>query len=609
MRATHPWIVALVLATGLIGCRQQPAGVLSAPADLSGIAGWKGADVNAPDAFRFVVMSDRTGGHEPGAWARAVEQVNRLKPDFVMCVGDLIEGYTPDADIARAQWEEFDALTARLDAPFFHTAGNHDVEHGATRQVYAARTAHGGRTYYSFDFRRCHFVVLDSTAIINAVQEVADAQWAWLDRDLAAARGARHTFLFFHHPIMAGPDWDRLRKRLDPDRATLFTGHRHKLSYDREDGIPYYILGPTGTGGGNVAREIGGFRMFAHVAVSAGTPTVALVPVGEVLPPNFISRALPKRIRAMQDTVRLSAVTRAGGTVTMDIANTTDVAGTYTLTWTAAQGWFPDGPPLAETLTVGAGGSARRSWRVSPPAAGGPAPTLKVDYRLAYEDKTGGGSRTLSLPVATEMSATRLSKIILDGKLDDWSAVKPLAADAKWQVRDNPDAWTGPADCTLAVRAGYDNDALYLAVDVTDDLLVADDKDTWYRDGIEVFWDPRGDGDRDGAFAGTCRQLMIPVPAEGEPLRVNARPADEAMVAAIRTACHKRRDGYTFELAIPYSAIAKDFRPAAGSTLRLEIFANDRDAGEKKKATTCTVLSADSDAGKNTAGYAIVTFK
>jgi len=600
MRTARGWIVPVVLAALLPGCRQEPAGVLYAPAELSGLAGWKGANVNSPDAFRFVVMSDRTGGHDPGAWARAVEQVNRLKPDFVMCVGDLIEGYTDDADKARAEWKEFDALTDRLDAPFFYTAGNHDVQYGVTRAVYSARSRQEGKTWYSFDYRGCHFVVFDSTAIVNAVREVVDAQWAWLDKDLAAARGARHTFVFFHHPIVAGDDWDRIRKRLDPARTTIFTGHYHSLSYDREDGIPYYILGPTATRGNDADREKGGFRMFAHVAVSGGEPTIAMIPVGEVLPHNFISRAVSKRIRSMRETVRLSTVTRAAAAVTMDIDNTTDVAGTYTLTWA--------GPPKAETLTVGAGGKARRSWRVTPPATG-PAPALKVDYQLTYGGRGGKGSRTLTMPVAAEMSATRLGRFVLDGRLDEWAAIAPVAADAKWQVRDNPDAWTGPADCTLAVRAGYDDKALYLAVDVTDDLLVTDAAQSWYRDGIEVFWDPRGDADRDGAFAGACRQLLIPVPADGEPVRVNCRPADKGMVSAIRTACRRRSGGYTFELAIPHAAIAKGFRPAAGRKLRLEILANDRDEGDEKKATTCTVLSADSDASKNTAGYAVLTFK
>ena len=40
------------------------------PTDLSRIAGWRGAAPNSPDTFRFVILSDRTGGHIPGLWAQ-----------------------------------------------------------------------------------------------------------------------------------------------------------------------------------------------------------------------------------------------------------------------------------------------------------------------------------------------------------------------------------------------------------------------------------------------------------------------------------------------------------------------------------------------------------
>ena len=91
MRNAFAVVVCLVLLS-VTGC--SIFGGLDQPAELSRIAGWGGRAVNSADAFRFVVVSDRTGGHQPGAWAQAVEQINRLKPDFVVSIGDLIEGYT-----------------------------------------------------------------------------------------------------------------------------------------------------------------------------------------------------------------------------------------------------------------------------------------------------------------------------------------------------------------------------------------------------------------------------------------------------------------------------------------------------------------------------------
>ena len=83
----------------------------STPEELSKIAGWKGLSPKPEGGFSFVVFSDRTGDHKPGEWAAAVREANLLKPDFVICVGDLIEGYTEDRQELIKQWDEFDKLT------------------------------------------------------------------------------------------------------------------------------------------------------------------------------------------------------------------------------------------------------------------------------------------------------------------------------------------------------------------------------------------------------------------------------------------------------------------------------------------------------------------
>src|SRR5262249_18792999 len=49
---------------------------------------------NEADQFQFAVVSDRTGGHRDKIFSQAVARVNLLQPEFVMSVGDLIEGYT-----------------------------------------------------------------------------------------------------------------------------------------------------------------------------------------------------------------------------------------------------------------------------------------------------------------------------------------------------------------------------------------------------------------------------------------------------------------------------------------------------------------------------------
>src|SRR5262245_32187792 len=81
---------------------------------------------NGPDTFRFAVGSDRTGGHRAGIFSKAVQQLNLMQPEFVLSVGDLIEGYTEDQEKLNAEWREFQGYVCQLQMPFFYVPGNHD---------------------------------------------------------------------------------------------------------------------------------------------------------------------------------------------------------------------------------------------------------------------------------------------------------------------------------------------------------------------------------------------------------------------------------------------------------------------------------------------------
>src|ERR1700757_1134505 len=69
---------------------------------------------NDPGEFRFALVSDRTGGHRARVFSQAVEQLNLLQPEFVLAVGDLIEGGKENAAHLAAEWKEFQGYVHRL---------------------------------------------------------------------------------------------------------------------------------------------------------------------------------------------------------------------------------------------------------------------------------------------------------------------------------------------------------------------------------------------------------------------------------------------------------------------------------------------------------------
>ncbi len=89
---------------------------------------WTNLDFyNDPSNFQFAIVSDRNGGNRPGVFEKGVEKLNLMMPEFVMCVGDLIAGYTTDTALIAKQWDEVNQIISNLKVPFFYLPGNHDI--------------------------------------------------------------------------------------------------------------------------------------------------------------------------------------------------------------------------------------------------------------------------------------------------------------------------------------------------------------------------------------------------------------------------------------------------------------------------------------------------
>ena len=127
---------------------------------IEGPVPWTSLELNNdPDNFQFAIVTDRTGGHREGVFMDAVNKLNLLQPEFVMSVGDLIEGYTTDMDDLNRQWDEFDGFVKQLEMPFFYLPGNHDITNQVMEDLWKKRL---GSTYFHFVYRDVLFLALNS---------------------------------------------------------------------------------------------------------------------------------------------------------------------------------------------------------------------------------------------------------------------------------------------------------------------------------------------------------------------------------------------------------------------------------------------------------------
>jgi serine/threonine-protein phosphatase CPPED1 len=240
-----------------------------------------------PEAFRFAIIGDRTGGHRPGVFEDALGKLNLMKPEFVISVGDQIEGYTDDPARIDQQWNEFESFMGKLDMPFFFVAGNHDISNPLMADVWARRR---GASYYHFVYKNVLFLVLNTEdppvqfdsgtlastrrmeeAMARAPEEtqrslleavrgrpaspklpgavaISDSQIGYVEKVLAENTDVRWTMVFMHKPAWAysSPAFARIEKMLRNRSYTVIAGHEHYYAYDSRYGRDYIDMGTTG---------------------------------------------------------------------------------------------------------------------------------------------------------------------------------------------------------------------------------------------------------------------------------------------------------------------------------------------------------------------------
>ena len=229
---------------------------------------WTHLDLaNDPDAFQFAIVADRTGGRRPGVFPDAVRKLNLLQPEFVMSVGDLIQGYTDDREAIDGNWDEFAGFVESLEMPFFYVPGNHDISNQVIADVWQERF---GRAHYSFVYRGVLFVCLNTE--FPESTRLSGPQLDWLEDILAEHADVRWTLVFMHKPLWGYVDsetnelqdtgWARAETALRGRSHTVFAGHWHTYTKYRRNDSRYFILATTG-GGSSLRGPL--FGSFDHV--------------------------------------------------------------------------------------------------------------------------------------------------------------------------------------------------------------------------------------------------------------------------------------------------------------------------------------------------------
>ena len=415
--------------------------------------------------IRFVVIGDRTGGAQLGVYEKIIAEAERLKPDFVITVGDAIEGYTQDTVSLNKQWKEYKSLLAPLTMPIYFTPGNHDIGVDSAlastmRPVYERLV---GKPYYSFDVKGVHFIVLD-TGLPESSDKVPKEQLDWLASDLKKNQKATYTFVFLHKPF-----WNATLALGKPDtlhslfRAygvdAVFNGHEHNYFSGTYDGIMYTAVGSSG--GATDPGPTGLLYHFTWVTVDKKGISIAPIKLGSVLPWDELTTAdlavTDKIVRIGIDFLKPVGINEdlsaAEGEVTVKVSNPSPTLALQdTLRWTLTPGWSIE--PLKAAVSVPSGQSALVKFKVKNQKKLYPVP--KVALRFPFGKGKTYGREDVLLIVRKAYAYRAAKPPVLDGKLTDNIWQKPVTRFFA------PDGGPTAIDSTSYYFA-YDDKTLYLA--------------------------------------------------------------------------------------------------------------------------------------------------
>ncbi len=301
--------ILFVIALGGCQCSTDKASPFVHDID-AGPTPWSYEPTGKPEGqFTFAIISDLNGGEREGIFEVAVEQINLFQPEFILSVGDLVNGETEDVLELQKQYDSFDQRAAKARAPLFHVGGNHDLTSKGMRDFWEKRY---GKRYYYFVYQNVLFLVLDTEDYTDEFRErihqaesdaiaildgdhpeeystteyynmseritgkIEEEQNAYFEKVIADHPNVEYTFIFMHKPVWQREgegNLSRIESALGDRMFTVINGHFHSYSYTLKNGHDYMMLGTTG--GSQNAEDVNAFDHITLVTYSDGAPTIA----------------------------------------------------------------------------------------------------------------------------------------------------------------------------------------------------------------------------------------------------------------------------------------------------------------------------------------------
>lgn len=503
-----------------------------------------------------------------------------MQPEFVMSVGDLIEGYTFDTTELRKQWVEFESFVDALQMPFFYVPGNHDITNAVMEEVWLNRF---GATYYHFIYKDVLFLCLNSEDQYRGSGKgtLSEAQFQYLQQVLAENQDVRWTLLFMHQPLWHQEDtkrWEDLEKLLADRPHTVYAGHEHRYVKESRNNGKYFTLATTGGGSSLRGPKLGEFDHMMWVTMTDQGPIMANLDLQGIWTEDVVTaetKSLIEKYSAqapfeMEPVYYEEGDDFRSGDFQLKIINDEDVP-------MQIEVQTQNSPDLAlfcesENLNIPPNSVAFLNLRLVARDESLDLPArLNLKMRLGADGEPARVEYPFSYKLKPELRRTinvRKAPIILDGHTSDWSDLNYHIERAEGAVK-------------LDFDLCYDEDYIYVAARVFDNQVQSFGKGpTWKQDNLSIILNAHK-ASKSALSVGYEWYLFDFVqqlsPETDSTASVSYR---DNLPAGTKMFVRATDYGYEGELALPISYI-ESLQGSPWKSIRFNIGVDDKDAGSE----------------------------
>lgn len=548
---------------------------------------WTSTDVhNKSTNFQIAIVTDRNGGRRPGIFRTAVKKLNLLQPEFVMCIGDLIVGYTDDADAVDDMWKDFEQAISNLEMPFFHVGGNHDLTNAMLIEKWHDRI---GPTYYHFRYGDVLFLCLNTEDGKHSY--ISDEQVEYFQKALEENQDVRWTLVFMHKPLwsdyfrnlsesnekdlqrMKDSNWYPIEQALKGRQHTVFAGHVHAYTQYIRNGHKYYSLATTGGGSSLRGAEVHGrFDHVVWLTMTDDGPILANLALDGIYPADLRVEAETSLLRDIQVQGVHADVTVTDplpfDSATLHVNLTNPSTRPLSLNIVAPGGELEFEP---ETLDVKLGPNEKRqvTFELGGSDVDGAKDLsgLSLEWTATYQiegrpDLVTTERAPLHFDVKTVAKPANKA-VTIDGDLEEWK--NQLSGNQQFlEIIGARNALRGHDDVSFRYAVRYDAEHVYFGFRVKDDDINAKKAEGRSMvDALRLYLLPEGSDEESDKI-----------------LRVLANPAESGKGKikgddSIQAVCLTTDEGYNVEIAVPASMLSE-----AGSdwkNFRMNVQINDDD--------------------------------